>query len=49
MPYFRAVAQAPASTIDRIGVLIVNLGHTGFPLVFRGTALFAAISWGTGA
>ena len=31
MAYYRAVAQAPAATPDRIGVLLVNLGTPDSP------------------
>ncbi len=31
MPYYRAVAQAPVSTPERIGVLVVNLGTPDSP------------------
>ena len=34
MPYYRAVAQAAASTTGRIGVLLVNLGTPDSPSYF---------------
>ena len=34
MPYYRAVAQAAASTPERIGVLVVNLGTPDSPSYF---------------
>src|SRR5271170_2958214 len=34
MPYYRAVAQAAASTPERIGVLLINLGTPDSPTYF---------------
>ncbi|HEX4152746.1 MAG TPA: ferrochelatase [Steroidobacteraceae bacterium] len=34
MPHYRAVAQAPAATPDRIGVMLVNLGTPQSPTYF---------------
>src|SRR5271155_5065979 len=34
MPYYRAVAQAAASTPERIGVLLINLGTPDSPSYF---------------